>query len=79
MGGAKPLRQPTDVSGQVVRYWTQVKDSTVPSFTLFAHQDIGIQKSLDSQLNTAEIPGGSIPAHRWRLETFTCRTRTSKP
>jgi hypothetical protein len=62
MGGVKPLRQPTDVSGQVVRYWTQVKDSTVPSFTLFAHQDIGIQKSLDSQLKPDDRLMGQISA-----------------
>jgi hypothetical protein len=27
-----------------------VKDPSVPSFTLFAHQDIGIQKFLDREL-----------------------------
>ena len=40
MGEVKTLRQPIDVSGQVVRYWTRVTDHSVPSFTLFAHQDI---------------------------------------
>jgi hypothetical protein len=60
--GVKPLRQPTDVSGQVVRYWTQVKDSTVPSFTLFAHQDIGIQKFLDRELKPDDRLMGQISA-----------------
>src|SRR5687768_4692276 len=62
MGGVKPLRQPIDVSGQVVRYWTQVKDSTVPSFTLFAHQDIGIQKFLDRELKPDDRLMGQISA-----------------
>jgi hypothetical protein len=62
MGATKPLRQPIDVSGQVVRYWTQVKDTSVPSFTLFAHQDIGIQTSLDSQLKPDDRLMGQISA-----------------
>ena len=62
MGAVKPLRQPIDVSGQVVRYWTQVKDRTVPSFTLFAHQDIGIQKFLDRELKPDDRLMGQISA-----------------
>jgi hypothetical protein len=62
MGGAKPLRQPIDVSGQVVRYWTQVTDRSVPSFTLFAHQDIGIQKFLDRELKPDDRSMGQISA-----------------
>jgi hypothetical protein len=62
MGGAKPLRQPIDVSGQVVRYWTRVKDSSLKSFTLFAHQDIGIQKFLDRELKPDDKLMGQISA-----------------
>ena len=62
MGAVKPLRQPIDVSGQVVRYWTRVKDNSVPSFTLFAHQDIGIQKFLDRELKPDDRLMGQISA-----------------
>jgi hypothetical protein len=62
MGDVRPLRHKTDVSGQVVRYWTQVKDTSVPSFTLFAHQDIGIQKVLDRDLKLDDRLMGQISA-----------------
>lgn len=62
MGQEKPLRHPIDVSGQVVRYWTRVKDPGVPSFTLFVHQDIGIQKFLDRELKPDDRLMGQISA-----------------
>jgi hypothetical protein len=62
MGAVKPLRQPIDVSGQVVRYWTRVEDRSVPSYTLFAHQDIGIQKFLDRELKPDDRLMGQISA-----------------
>jgi hypothetical protein len=60
--GVQPLRQPIDVSGQVVRYWTRVTDQSVPAFTLFAHHDIGIQQSLNGQLNPDDRLMGQISA-----------------
>jgi hypothetical protein len=58
----KTLRQPIDVSGQAVRYWTQVKDLSVPSLILFAHQGIGIQKFLDRELKPDDRLMGQISA-----------------
>jgi hypothetical protein len=60
MGGT--LRHDTDISTQVVRYWQQVKDMSVPSFTLFPQEDIGVQKFLDRELQKNDRLMGQISA-----------------
>ena len=62
MGGTQTLRHDTDISSQVVRYWQQVKDTSVPSFTIYPQEDIGVQQFLNRELQKDDRLMGQISA-----------------